>query len=368
MFKFLLILPLLFVLAFIGYKFVTIENKELVSVDFVNLVQEAIISSPSPPPIQLITPPEVKILPNTYHIFQSFNNCGPASLSMALSYFDINVSQTILGQELRPYQVAGGDNDDKSVTLSEMAKKGEEYGLLSYHRPNGNFDIIKKFIAYDIPILTRTWTKPAEDVGHFRLIKGYDQTSNEIIQDDSLQGKNLRYSVDDFDTLWKKFNYEYLVLVPKDKKEIAEAILEKNLDEEYAWKEAVKISNAQLEQNPDDFYAGFNLSVAYFHLKDYRKSTKEFEKVESRLPFRTLWYQIEPIKSYFELGDYERVFQITEKVLNYYNRAFSELYLLRGESHLKLGEKEKARLEFEKAVLYNKNLKEAIDALAITKE
>lgn len=319
--------------------------------------------TPTPMPVNLPTPPNAKTILNDYHIFQSFNNCGPASLSMTLSYFDINVSQIELGQQLRPYQVPGGDNDDKSVTLAELAKQGEEYGLIAYHRPNGNFEIIKKFITLDIPILTRTWTKPTEDIGHFRVIKGYDQTTDEIIQDDSLQGKNLRYKVSDFDLLWKKFNYEYLVLVPKEKVDEAKAIIGENIDEEFAWQEAVKLSKNELSANPDDFYAGFNLSVALFHLKDYGKSIEEFEKIESRLPFRTLWYQIEPIRSYFEVGNYEKVFQITDKVLNNHNRAFSGLYLLRGESYLKMNEKEKAKNEFEKAVFYNKNLKEAKMAL-----
>ncbi|MBP7928137.1 hypothetical protein KAZ57_03250, partial [Patescibacteria group bacterium] len=67
----------------------------------------------------LVTPPTSKVLSSDYHIYQTFNNCGPAALSMALSYFDIMVSQQVLGQALRPYQNAKGDNDDKSTTLQE---------------------------------------------------------------------------------------------------------------------------------------------------------------------------------------------------------------------------------------------------------
>jgi small subunit ribosomal protein S15 len=64
---------------------------------------------------------------------------------MALSYYGINKSQADLGQELRPYQVPGGNNDDKSVTLEEVAEKSKEFGLIPYLRPNGNNEIIKKF-------------------------------------------------------------------------------------------------------------------------------------------------------------------------------------------------------------------------------
>src|SRR3989344_5562076 len=41
----------------------------------------------------LKAPEASKVLNNNYHIFQTFNNCGPASLSMALSYYGVNESQ-----------------------------------------------------------------------------------------------------------------------------------------------------------------------------------------------------------------------------------------------------------------------------------
>jgi tetratricopeptide (TPR) repeat protein len=313
--------------------------------------------------IQLLPLPQSKTLVNDYHIFQSFNNCGPAALSMTLSYYGINISQAELGQQLRPYQIPGGNNDDKSVTLEELAKKGEAYDLIAYHRPNGNPELIKQFINYDIPVITRTWLHENEDIGHFRVMKGFDERTKEFIQDDSYENKNLRYSYETFNTLWEKYNYEYLVLVPKDKQQIAEEILGENKDEIIAWKNAVQLSQKQILENPDNIYARFNLSVAYFHIGDYKNSVKEFEAVEERLPFRTLWYQIEPIEAYYHLKDYDRVFAITDRILNNHNRAFSELYIIRGNIYKMQGNIDAARNEFEQAVFYNVNLPEAQEAL-----
>lgn len=305
--------------------------------------------------------PTQKILSNDYHTFQTFNNCGPAALSMALSYFGINESQQTLGQSLRPYQIQSGDNDDKSTTLEELALKAEEYGLLTYHRPAGDIEMIKKFIAEDIPVITRTWTKPNEDIGHYRVVKGY--TTNQLIQDDSLQGKNLRYNFSDFNVLWEKFNYEYLVLVPKDKQNIAEEILGKAVNPQIAWQKAVNISQVKLEENPNDVTARFNLSVALFNTNDYLGSTKEFEKVEASLPFRALWYQTEPIEAYYRLGNFNRVFEITDKILENGNRAYSEAYVIRGDVYRDQGNADAARNEYQKAVLYNQNLKVAQERL-----
>lgn len=325
------------------------------------------LAPPTPlptPTVALVIPPSEKILQGGTHVFQTFNNCGPASLSMILSYYGLSVSQQELGLALRPHQNPQGINDDKSVTLSELAEKSKEYGFIPYHRPGGTEKLIKLFLAHDMPVITRTTTKPTQDIGHFRVIKGYDEPTGEFIQDDSLQGKNLRYTYENFNNLWQTFGYEFLALVPHDKKDIAEAILGPLTDEKAAWLAAAESARTIHTQKPDDFRAAFNLSVALYHAGDYLGSAKEFESVEHRLPFRTLWYQIEPILAYYELEDYDRVFAITEKILTNENRAFSELYLIRGDIYKKQGNIEAARTEYEKAIRYNQNLKAARDALS----
>lgn len=308
--------------------------------------------------------PESYTLNNNYHIFQTFNNCGPAALSMQLSYFDVNKTQQELGSILRPYQHPWGDNDDKSTSLEEMATLAEEYGFVAYHRPLGNMDLIKKFISNDIPVVTRTWLKYDEDIGHFRVVKGYNDRTRELLQDDSLQGKNLTYSYDDFNAVWDKFNFEYLVIVPKEKRELAEEILGEDLDVNVVWAKAVTKSTADVKAAPSDIYARFNLSVALYYTKDYAGSVKAYEAVQTLLPKRTLWYQLEPLYAYFELGNYQKIFDVSDQILNNGNRAYTELYILRGDIYMKQGNKELAKQEYEKAVFYNKNFKPAQEALA----
>lgn len=331
------------------------------TVDVFEPTQQDPTARPTPTEVPI---PLTKILPSDYQVFQSFNNCGPAALSMTLRYYGIVKSQEELGQALRPWQNAIGDNDDKSVTLQELGQKATEYGFIAYHRPNGNIEVLKRFIAADMPVITRTWVHPNEDIGHYRVVNGYDDTAKVLIQQDSMEGKDLRYSYDVFNEIWKNNNFEYLVLVPQDKKEIAENILGADRDEAAAWRSALTNAQNLLAQNPDDVYAGFNASIAYFHLNDYAASVKEFERVESRLAWRTLWYQIEPIQAYEKLGNHDRVFQLTDQILNNQNRSFSELYILRGDIYKKQGNAGLARAEYERAVYYNQNLKVAHNALA----
>ena len=307
--------------------------------------------TPTPNPI-----PPSYLIPKRLHAFQTFNNCGPASLSMALSYVGIVKTQQELGQILRPFQVAGGDNDDKSVTLLEVAREAENQGAVAYLRPNGDMEKIKLFISSDIPVVARTWLGVSDDIGHYRLIRGYTETH--IIQDDSLQGSDLTFTYGDFQKMWQPFNNEYLVIVEESKKEIVEQILGEDLNEEIGWKRALKTTERELLNAPDNMHLIFAMSRINHKLGNYDKSVEYFNIIENKLPFRTLWYQIEPIEAIYETGDYERLFSVTERVLNYYNRAFSELYYLRGKAYKNQGKIEKAKDQFEKAAFYNINNKE----------
>ncbi len=304
---------------------------------------------------QLEKLPEKKVLENGKHTFQTFNNCGPASLSMALSYYDIAVSQKDLGDSLRPYQHPKGNNDDKSVTLTELALKATEYNLAAYHRPAGNIEILKYFINNDIPIIAKTWLTEDEDIGHYRIIKGFDSNTKTIIQDDSMQGKDLSYTYERFNNLWEKFNYEFLVLVPTGKEETALKILGDLATEKKAWETALQKADQQTKKDVSNIYAQFNRSVALYQSNRYQEAVAVYENIADKLPSRTLWYQIEPILAYYQLGEYDTVLKITSQILNNQNRAFSELYSLQGKIYELRGEEKKAQESFADAEKYNRS-------------
>jgi predicted double-glycine peptidase len=307
--------------------------------------------------------PASALLQNDYQVYETWNNCGPASLSMALSYFGINESQAVLGEALRPYENSNGDNDDKDVTMPEMAAEARKFGLLAYYRPNGNMQLIKKFVALGVPVVAETLMTTDDDIGHYRVVKGYDDSSLSLIQDDSMQGHNVRFSFADFKAMWRQYNYQYLVLVPKNKQQQAEAILGADLNPRTAWQQTAAADRAMLVANPSDVDSRFNLSIALYYLGDYRDSVNEFEQVRSQLPARTLWYQIEPLEAYYALGDYQQVISLAETILNNGDRAFSQLYILLGDIDKKQGNLQAAKTEFQNAVFYNTNLQAARKAV-----
>lgn len=310
--------------------------------------------TPSPAPTHLPLPSSFKLKGGT-HTFQTFNNCGPAALSMALSHYLIDKSQNELGQRLRPYQHPQGINDDKSVTLAELAEFTKELGFIPYHRPAGDISLIKRALSQDIPVITRTLLESDSDIGHFRIVTGYDDVKTVLAQDDSLQGSNLEYSYSAFNDLWRAFNYEFLILLPPEKNHLAPTILENLFDPQTSWQQALNLSQQALTKNPADIYAGFNQSVALYHLGEYQNSINIFESVRYRLPARMLWYQLEPLLAYYTTGQYEQVLTLSQEILNADNPAYSELHYLQGKIHEIRGNVAKANESFRLAHTYNHN-------------
>lgn len=294
---------------------------------------------------------------------QSFNNCGLATLSMILNWAGVQTNQQVLGNQIRPYQIASGDNDDKSVSSEEFVIWAQEYGMYAINRPNGTPEMLKKFIDAGIPVVLKTWLHPNEDIGHFRIITGYSDEQQLFFQDDSYDGPNLTVRYTDLPDMWEPFQNQYFIIVPPEQKERVEQIVGEDIDPETAWYNLFRQSADTAMRDPQNPYARFNIVIAQYHLGNMEETVATYEDAAASLPRRMLWYQIEPIRAYAALGNQNAVFELTESILTDQNRAFSELYILRGNMYQAEGNRAAARTEYETAVRYNENLSEARDAL-----
>ena len=304
-------------------------------------------------------PGNYALLENPNHTYQTFNNCGPATLSMILSWYGQEVSQRELGDKMRPYQNSDGDNDDKTIFTYEFVDWANVYGFEAIDKVNGDIELLKTFTANGIPVVVKTWLHVGDDIGHFRIVRGFDEERQIIIQDDSYEGPNKKISYFDFLSMWQPFNYAYIIVYTPEQKDLVEGIVGEESKENVDWQNALIRAQKEAELDPENVYPHFNMSTSYYHLGDYQKSAEAFERVENRLPRRMLWYQIEPIQAYVELGNYNRAFQISDNIIANGNRAFSELYQLRGEYYLSIGDDITAKEQFELAILFNENFEAA---------
>lgn len=309
----------------------------------------------SPTHIPLKPVPSVYSLPQSEFVSQTYNNCGPATLSMVLSMFGKHVSQDELASKMRPFNNPYGGEDDKSVFADEFVRYAKQYGFEAVERPNGNRETLKKFVANGIPVVVRTMLNDHEDIGHFRIVRGYDDKQGVLIQDDSYQGPGLEYSYDSFDQLWQPFNYGYIVVYPAGKQQIVDQILGGEKDSVVAYQHSIERAEHELAENPNSVYSTFNIATAYFYLGDYQKSKEAYEKVAGQLPPRMFWYQTEPIQNYLALTDYDRVIELSDQTLESGNAAYSEMYFYKAQAYEGEGNTDLAKQELQRALYYNQN-------------
>ncbi|MCB9434182.1 MAG: C39 family peptidase [Ardenticatenaceae bacterium] len=125
------------------------------------------------------------------HQFQEWNNCGPATLAMTLSYFQFHVTQSDTATYLKP------NPEDRNVSPYEMARYvNEQTPLQAISRANGTADMLKLFVANNIPVIIELGIEPPGEYrwlgwyGHYLLVVAYDDPSNGFWVYDSWFGTN----------------------------------------------------------------------------------------------------------------------------------------------------------------------------------
>ena len=126
------------------------------------------------------------------HHFQSWNNCGPATLAMALSYFDIHRSQEEAAAVLKP------DPEDRNVSPYEMADYvNDQTSQSALSRTNGDMDLLRRLLAGGYPVIVELGLDPPGEYrwmgwyGHYLLVVAYDDLAEQVWVYDSWFGTSI---------------------------------------------------------------------------------------------------------------------------------------------------------------------------------
>jgi len=143
------------------------------------------------------------------HLWQSLNNCGPASVVMALSTFGIEADQEEARLALRGPDVRRGMGPGPvDPWVSQL------YGLRSVSRMNGTIDLIKHLVASGFaPMVTQWMQDPTiSRIAHWRTVRGYDDDLGVFYVNDPMLGANVPLSYEWFDANWQPFSYRWMVI------------------------------------------------------------------------------------------------------------------------------------------------------------
>lgn len=318
-------------------------------------------NSPSQPNNQLNSDPLVRPreslppIPSKYrietmsHSYQKLNNCGPASASMAASAYGIEFDQFQAADILK-----GGPND-KNVSAHEMVKFLESRGLKVAYRLNGNNELLERLVAQNIPVLVEQWLEKRENnelVGHYRVVRGYDQEAKLFTTNDSFNGPNFVIPYSQFDKWWRPFNRAYLVVYLEDQESLVKQIMQTDWDKSINWEDTLKVAQTEVESIGDG-YSYFNMGSAYVRLKKYSQAVAAYDQaLNLPLPPNFLWYEFGPLEAYYQTGDYEKVFSLTDKLLSQAGEVEEARYY-RGLSYNAQGKLVEARMEEDKTLAAN---------------
>ena len=150
------------------------------------------------------------------HEYQKWNNCGPANLSMALSYWGWDGDQRPVAEFVKP------NPRDKNVMPYEMAAfVNEGTSLSALVRVGGNIDLLKKFIAAGFPVMVEKGFERSRVRWMDGALRGplglRRREANFFLHKILTSCPNLPVSYEDIETYWRHFNYTYLILYPPDR-------------------------------------------------------------------------------------------------------------------------------------------------------
>ena len=324
-------------------------------------------SPPSPTPAPSPTPlPAEVALSGVRHAYQLWNNCGPVTIAMNLSYYDVDRDQREAAEILKP------DQDDKNVSPKQLVDYAEREGFRGMIRVGGTVEILQRLISNGYPVIVEDWMEPEDrgGIGHYRLFTGYTPgyDGGALIAQDSYYGPDREMAVESFDANWRVFNRKYIVIFPAEEEATVRALLGPMVDDGTMLAHALEVARQEAQADPHDVFAWFNLGSTYTRLGDYTSAAAAFDEARRLgLPFRMFWYQFEPFEAYLGAGRYQDVIDLAQATVAS-TGAHEEAYTYQGLAHQARGELSAARRLFHKALEYNPYYRRAELALAALEE
>jgi len=121
--------------------------------------------------------------------------CGPASMSMVLSYWGTNISQGDIAAEIY-------DSRSRITRMTDMVSYPMTFGFKSQDFTGSIYDL-KTWIDNGVPVVVLQRFSLEDPYGHYRVVVGYNDSSAMMFTFDPKKGINFTISYAEFAQLWQ---------------------------------------------------------------------------------------------------------------------------------------------------------------------
>jgi hypothetical protein len=271
------------------------------------------------------------------HQHGRLNYCGPANFSMALTYWGWTGNRDVIGKAVKP------SDKDKNVMPYEL----QDYiidnvpGMTSLVRYGGDVDMLKRMVSAGFPVVVEKGIYETDVngkygwMGHYAFVTGYDDTSGEIIYQDTYQpdpkknpGPNRHIKYSTFSEGWRAFDFVFVVVYPVDKESQVLSLLGPYADDQWASQHALTVAQAETQTlaDIDRFFAWFNVGTSHIALLQYADAAIAYDYAfnvyadldvnDSVRPYRMMWYQTGPYKAYYYTNRFADVINLADTTLD----------------------------------------------------
>lgn len=300
---------------------------------------------------------------------QKWNNCGPTTLTMALTYYGYRSDQDPAASFLKP------NIEDKNVSPWQMTRYVNEVASTSTNvqaleRIGGTPELLKHLLAAGYPVIIEKGYEVSDLgwMGHYLLLVGYDDLQQEFYVFDSYLGTNKGQgrpeSYADTIYYWGHFNNTFIVIYEPWQQDHLNEILGGYADEQYGINAALELARTVATSDAGNKWAWFNMGDAYTQLGYYQEAATAFEQAFNlQMPWRTLWYRFSPFEAYYHLGRYSDVLRLADSLDNTSQNYVEEAWYYRGLVYAAQGNYNQALEQLERVLRFNGNYTPATDTI-----
>lgn len=253
---------------------------------------------------------------------QTSNNCGPATLSMALQLYGWEGNQSDISDVVKP---VSGDRNVNPEELRYYIRTQAGWLNLEY-RVGGSIELLKRLLAANYPVIVETVTSlnPADALGptddlwaaHYLLITAYDDSKQEFVIQDSYHGPDLTISYSQLEEEWKPFNNVYLLMYFPQYEEEVKTLLGSDWDPNLNRQRVLAATEAAANDPAADGFDWFNYGSNLTYFERYDEAARAYDKArELGLPLRMFRYQFGPFLAYFHSNRNEDLLTLAKYAL-----------------------------------------------------